>query len=97
MTQSSSTICRSALLTFQLQSLTISRHVFFQSDGGEQKLVPVPLNWKCVENLIEVGNEDTGQHPGKQKRFLSYIKSLRKDNSGVSPLKEKGNCMRPTG
>ena len=46
--------------------------------------------WKYVENLIEVGNEDTDHRPGKQKRFWSYIKSLRKDNSGVSPLKENG-------
>ena len=28
--------------------------------------------------------------PGKQKRFWSYIKALRKDNSGSAPLKENG-------
>ena len=44
--------------------------------------------WQYVENLIDVGDENCEQRPGKQKRFWSYIKSLRKDNSGVAPLKE---------
>ena len=46
--------------------------------------------WQYVENLIDVGDENSEQRPGKQKRFWSYIKSLRKDNSGVAPLKENG-------
>ena len=46
--------------------------------------------WQYVENLIEEGDENVEQHPGKQKRFWSYIKALRKDNSGVAPLKENG-------
>ena len=46
--------------------------------------------WQYVENLIEVGDENCEQRPGKQKRFWSYIKALRKDNSGVAPLKENG-------
>ena len=46
--------------------------------------------WQYVENLIDVGDENCEQCPGKRKRFWSYIKSLRKDNSGVAPLKENG-------
>ena len=46
--------------------------------------------WQYVENLIEEGDENGEQRHGKQKRFWSYIKALRKDNSGVAPLKENG-------
>ena len=46
--------------------------------------------WQYVENLIEEGDENGEQRPGKQKRFWSYIKALQKDNSGVAPLKENG-------
>lgn len=47
-------------------------------------------HWQYVDNLIEIGDPESKHNPGKQKRFWSYIKSLRKDNSGVSPLKENG-------
>lgn len=46
--------------------------------------------WKHVENLIDYGDPESDQNPGKQKRFWSFIKSLRKDNCGVAPLKENG-------
>ena len=46
--------------------------------------------WQYVENLIEVGEENCEQRPGKQKRFWSYIKALWKDKSGVAALKENG-------
>ena len=46
--------------------------------------------WRHIENLIEIGDPEKDQNPGKQKRFWSYIKSLRKDNCGVAPLKENG-------
>ena len=36
--------------------------------------------WRHIENLIEIGDPEKDQNPGKQKRFWSYIKSLRKDN-----------------
>ena len=45
---------------------------------------------KHVDNLIEVGDPENHQNPGKQERFWSFIKSLRKDNCGVAPLKENG-------
>jgi hypothetical protein len=45
-----------------------------------------------VNNIIEV--EDTKQDKQqKQKKFWSFIKSLRKDNSGISPLKDKGRLF----
>ena len=46
--------------------------------------------WEYVDNIIEFGDPEKDENPGKQKRFWSYIKSLRKDTSGVSLLKENG-------
>ena len=46
--------------------------------------------WKYVDNLIEIDNPDSDEKPNKQKRFWSYVKALRKDNSGVAPLKDRG-------
>jgi hypothetical protein len=46
--------------------------------------------WRYIENIIEVGDPDSEQPPSKQKRFWSYIKSLKKDSCGVSPLKHNG-------
>ncbi|KAH3721742.1 hypothetical protein DPMN_064690 [Dreissena polymorpha] len=40
---------------------------------------------KYVNNLIEVDDPDSTK-PSKQKRFWSFIKSLRKGNTGISPL-----------
>ena len=45
--------------------------------------------WQFVDNIIEVGDTDQDQQL-KQKRFWSYIKSIRKDTGGVAPLKENG-------
>jgi hypothetical protein len=46
--------------------------------------------WEYVDNLIEIGNPDNDEKPNKQKRFWSYVKTLRKNNSGVAPLKDSG-------
>ena len=43
--------------------------------------------WKFIDNIIEVGDPDQ-EHQPKQKRFWAYIKSLRKDSSGIAPLKD---------
>ena len=45
--------------------------------------------WKFIDNIIEVGDPDQ-EHQPKQKRFWAYIKSLRKDSSGIAPLKDNG-------
>ena len=47
--------------------------------------------WNYIDNLIEVGDDD-GKTP-KQKRFWSYIRNTRKDNTGISPLKENGRLF----
>ena len=47
--------------------------------------------WNYVDNLIEVGDDD-GNTP-KQKRFWSFIRNTRKDNTGISPLKENGRLF----
>ena len=46
--------------------------------------------WRHVENIIDMGEPESDNRPNKQKRFWSFIKSLRKDSSGVAPLKENG-------
>ena len=38
--------------------------------------------------MIDLGDSDIEDRPGKQKRFWSFIKSLRMDNSVVAPLKD---------
>ena len=45
--------------------------------------------WNFVDNIIEVGDPEK-EHQPKQKRFWSFIKSLRKDTSDVAPLKDNG-------
>jgi hypothetical protein len=47
-------------------------------------------HWRYVEDLIDTGDPADLNRPTQQKRFWTYIKSLRKDNSGVSPLREAG-------
>ena len=48
--------------------------------------------WSYVNNIIEVGDQDSACQP-KQKRLWSYIKSLRKDSSGIAPLKDNGRLF----
>ena len=40
-------------------------------------------NWGYVKNIIEVGDPNQDQQPSKQKRFWSYIKTLRKDSRAL--------------
>ena len=44
-----------------------------------------------MDNLIDVVDDD-GNIP-KQKRFWSFIRNTRKDNTGISPLKEHGRLF----
>ena len=50
--------------------------------------------WKYIENIIfDLPFKDSDQHQYsdfKPKRLFSYFKSIRKDNSGISPLKKDG-------
>ena len=42
-----------------------------------------------MDHIIDKGDPEQ-KHKPKQKRFWSFIKSLRKDSSGIAPLKENG-------
>ena len=45
--------------------------------------------WRYIENIIEVRNPDR-EHQPMQNRLYNFIKSLRRDNRDIAPLKEKG-------
>ena len=49
--------------------------------------------WKYIENIIfDLPIKDSDQHQYldyKPKKLFSYFKSIRKDNSGISPLKKR--------
>ena len=44
--------------------------------------------WTYINTIIEPA--DTADRPASQKRFWGYIKSLKKDSTGISSLKENG-------
>ena len=46
--------------------------------------------WQHVEEVIDPGDPDIDDRPGKRRRFWSLIKSQKKDNSGIAPLKDRG-------
>ena len=48
--------------------------------------------WSYINNIIETDDAEK-DHPTKQKRFWNYIKSLRKDSTGISPLKDNGRLF----
>ena len=62
-----------------------------QCKGDVQKLERQAY-FLYINNIIEV-NDDQDDKPSKQKRFWSYIKSLRKDITGITPLKDKGRLF----
>ena len=41
--------------------------------------------WKHEENIIDLKDPESDHRSSKQKRFWSFIKSLRKDSCGVPP------------
>ena len=49
--------------------------------------------WTYINNIIETGDPDNDHTPPKQKRFWNYIKSLRKDSTGIAPLKDNGRLF----
>ena len=46
--------------------------------------------WNYLDKMLDFGDPETEHQTGKMKRFWSFVKSLRKDNSGVAPLKDQG-------
>ena len=61
------------------------RHITLQTHQG--KGTESHAYWKHVENK-DIGDPESDHQPNKQKIFWSFMKSLRKDSSGVAPLKE---------
>ena len=49
--------------------------------------------WKYINNLIDPPDQDSNQCGSNQKRFWNYIKSLRKDNTGIAPLRDQGKLF----
>ena len=62
----------------------------YQQARSETQKMERQAYCQYIEDLIDIGDPHSDQQPPKQKRFWNYIKSLRKDNCGVSPLKDKG-------
>jgi hypothetical protein len=53
--------------------------------------------WKYLEGIICFNESDpNSERPQKQKKFWNYIKGLRKDNSGVAPLRDNGILVNNT-
>ena len=48
--------------------------------------------WTYINGIIEADDPEVDQPP-KQKRFWNHIKSLRKDSTDVSPLKDNGRLF----
>ena len=48
--------------------------------------------WTYINGIIEAEDPEVDRPP-KQKRFWNYIKSLRKDSTSVSPLKDNGRLF----
>ena len=48
--------------------------------------------WTYINGIIEAEDPEVDRPP-KQKRFWNYIKSLRKDSTGISPLKDNGRLF----
>ena len=46
--------------------------------------------------MLNFGDPDTEEQSGKMKSVLSFMKSLRKDNSGVALLKDQGKMHADT-
>ena len=49
--------------------------------------------WTYINNIIETGDPDNDHAQPMQKRFWNYIKSLRKDSTGIAPLKDNGRLF----
>ena len=54
--------------------------------------------WNYINDLIEPPSDNQEHSRNRQKRFWHYIKSLRRDNCGVSPLRDHEGklCSAPS-
>ena len=49
--------------------------------------------WAYIEDIIDYTTATNNDRQTKQKQFWSYIKHLRKDSTGVSPLRSQGETF----
>ena len=49
--------------------------------------------WAYIEDIIDYTADINNDRQTKQKQFWSYIKHLRKDSTGVSPLRSQGETL----
>ena len=49
--------------------------------------------WAYIEDIIDYTAATNNDRQTKQKKFWSYIKHLRKDSTGVSPLRSQGETF----
>lgn len=51
--------------------------------------------WNYIDGLVSFDDDDDFkfQRPPKQKRLFQYVKSLRKDSSGIASLKSNGSLI----
>ena len=77
------TLFKKQLASFHAKDISHYRHIRAKVQKAERQVY-----WKNVENIIDIGDPESDHQPSKQKRFWSFINLLRKDNSGVAPLKE---------
>ena len=45
--------------------------------------------WNYLDKVLDFGDPEAEHQSGKMKHFLSFVKSVWKDNSGVAPLKDQ--------
>ena len=65
------------------------KQAYIQARASTQRLERQTY-WKHLETLIEEGDDSEREQHTKQQRFWKYISSLKKDNTGIAPLKENG-------
>ena len=71
------------------------RQKYLRTKASVQKLTRQRY-WDYINNLIDPPDSDKDR-ASNQKRFWNYIKSLRRDNCGVSPLRFEGKLHSAPG
>ena len=74
---------------FKKYGTTESKENYLQARERTQQ-VERQSYWKHLENLIDEGDTTDIQQHTKQQRFWKYKASLKKDNTGIAPLKVNG-------
>ena len=70
-----------------------TRHRKYLHCTGDVQKFERQAYYSYIKNILEV-NADHDDKPLKQKRLWSYIRSVRKDNTGILPVKDKGRLFK---